>query len=236
MAFLHGTNADVYMNGYDVTTYLTDFSLTINGEAVDVTTLSAVWHDVIAGLKAFTFTGNGFISGGAGSQDEVIHALMNSVKDVMYFPQGDTAVGNFGYAGKGIQTTYTPTSPIGGASTFTLSSTGKGYADRIVALHIKEAETADENGASVDNTASSANGGAGYLQVFSFSGFSGVVVKVQHSTDNAIWSDLITFTTVASAPTTEAISVAGTVNRYLRYTLDVTGSGSITFAVGFGRR
>lgn len=234
MSFLHGTNAKVYMNNFDVTSYLTSFAITLNGEAVDTTTFGATWHDVIGGIKAVTYTANGFISEGSGSQEEVMNALINAVKQTMYFPQGDT-LGNSGYGVQGIQTSYAPTSPIGGASTFTLNSTGKTYGDRIISLHALAAVTADTDGASVDNAASSANGGGGYLQVSAFSGFSGAVIKVQHSTDNSSWVDLITFTTVA-AVTNQVSSVTGTVNRYLRYQIDVTGSGSITFVVGFGRR
>jgi hypothetical protein len=232
MAFLHGSNAKVLVGGYDITGYLTDFSPTLNGEAVDVTTLSATWHDVIAGLKSFSATGNGFYDP---TQDTIILATVNAVKQWMYYPQGDT-LGRFGYGMQSVQTSYAPTSPIGGASAFTVSATGKGAADRIVSLHALSAATADTDGASVDNSASSANGGGGYLQVTAFSGFSGAVIKIQHSTDDAVWADLITFTTVASGPTTEVMTVTGTVNRYLRYQIDITGSGSITFAVGFGRR
>lgn len=232
MAFQHGTNAKVLVGGYDISGYLTDFSPTLNGEAVDVTTLSATWHDVIAGLKSFSATGNGFYDP---TQDTIILATVNAVKAWMYWPQGD-ALGNFGYGMQAVQTSYAPTSPIGGASAFTLSATGKGAADRIVSLHALGPETADEDGASVNNLASSASGGAGYLQVTAFSGFSGAVVKVQHSTNDSVWADLITFTTVASGPLTEVIAVAGTVNQYLRYSIDVTGSGSISLAVGFGRR
>jgi hypothetical protein len=67
------------------------------------------------------------------------------------------------------------------------------------------------------------------IHVTAFSGFTGVVVKVQHSPDNSTWADLATFTTV-TAVGRERVKVANgtTVNRYLRASVDVTGSGSIT--------
>jgi hypothetical protein len=97
------------------------------------------------------------------------------------------------------------------------------------------ARTANWTTTAVDNGASSANGGAGYLEVKAFSGFTGVVVKIRHSADNSVFADLITFTTVAGAPLAERIPVAGTVNRYLVSTGTVTGTGSITPMVGFAR-
>lgn len=110
-----------------------------------------------------------------------------------------------------------------------------GAFDDGVILHPLAARTTDTNGTTVDQLAGTSAGGAGYVQCTAFSGFSGVVVKVQHSTDNSIWSDLITFTTIAAAPAAERVAVSGTVNRYVRALIDVTGTGSITVFVGFNR-
>ena len=65
-----------------------------------------------------------------------------------------------------------------------------------------------------------------------------VDVKIQHSTDDSVWADLITFTQVGvGAETAEAKTVSGTVNRYVRAARTVAaGTGSITYAVGFARR
>lgn len=109
-----------------------------------------------------------------------------------------------------------------------------GRRDAGIILHPLGAETADESGTSHDNAAGSSNGGAAYLEVTAFDGLTDAVVKVQHSTDNSSWSDLVTFTTVADR-TAERVTVNGTVNRYLRYDLNVTGTGSLTLFVGFAR-
>lgn len=107
--------------------------------------------------------------------------------------------------------------------------------DMGVVLHALGAETADGNGTAVDNAASSAGGGVATLHVTAYSGLTNAVIKVQHSTDNSAWSDLITFTTV-TAVTAQLSTVTGTVNRYVRATVDVTGTGSVTYAVAFARR
>tara|TARA_R110000824_G_scaffold167181_1_gene343945 strand:- start:4927 stop:5673 length:747 start_codon:yes stop_codon:yes gene_type:complete len=102
-------------------------------------------------------------------------------------------------------------------------------------LQILEAKTADWNGATVDNAASSANGGSGYMQCTAGTGFSAFVGKIQHSADGSTWADYITFTDSVSDPYAERITGTGTVNRYLRFVGNVTGSGSITIFAGFSR-
>jgi hypothetical protein len=97
-------------------------------------------------------------------------------------------------------------------------------------LHPLGAETGAGSGTSVDNAASSANGGRGNLHVTAATG-SGTV-KVQHSTDNAVWADLVTFT-AATGATSETKEVTGTVNRYLR--ANHAPGTSITYVLGFAR-
>jgi hypothetical protein len=82
---------------------------------------------------------------------------------------------------------------------------------------------------------STVNGGVGYQAISAFSGFTGFLGTIRHSADDAIYADLIAFTNVTSGPTAERKTVAGTVNRYLSFNGDVTGSGSITPFVGFTR-
>ena len=99
------------------------------------------------------------------------------------------------------------------------------------------AQTATGNSASVDNSASSANGGSGYIQVTAETGSSPTAaVKIQHSADDTTFVDLITFTT-ASTVSAERITVSGTVNRYLRVARTIGGSSTptITYMVAFAR-
>ena len=94
------------------------------------------------------------------------------------------------------------------------------------------------NLSSVDNSASSANGGFAILHVPTNTVGGGVTtIKVQHSADNATFADLITFSTVAaSTKTSELKAVSGTVNRYIRATASTAGSsGAITFMLSIAR-
>lgn len=84
--------------------------------------------------------------------------------------------------------------------------------------------------------ANSTGGGIGFQQVTAFSGFTGFVGKVRDSADDTTYADLVTFANVTSAPSAEAVTVSGTVDRYLAVDGNVTGSGSITLFIGFARR
>ena len=79
-------------------------------------------------------------------------------------------------------------------------------------------------------------GSVGYLQVIAstFNNFEG---KNEESSDNIVFSDLITFTDVAAAgpPTAQRIVSTGNVARYIRFSGDVTGPGRITLFCGFSR-
>lgn len=83
--------------------------------------------------------------------------------------------------------------------------------------------------------ANSPNGAVGYLQVSAFSGFTGFVGKLRDSADDSTYADLITFTNVTSGPTAQRVSVTGTVDRYVCFDGDVTGTGSITVFSGLSR-
>jgi hypothetical protein len=83
--------------------------------------------------------------------------------------------------------------------------------------------------------ANSTGGAVGYQFASDLATITGFVGKIQHSTDDSIWSDLITFTNVTATPAKERLTVAGTINRYTRFIRTVSGSGSIKPFVGLKR-
>lgn len=112
-----------------------------------------------------------------------------------------------------------------------------GQVEEGVILQPHAAMTTTTTGTGVDNSAATSNGGACYLEVSAYSGFTSVAIKIQDSADNSSWLDLsgASFTAVTSAPTAQRVAVSGTVRRYLRSVVTPTGSGSITATVAFAR-
>ena len=111
------------------------------------------------------------------------------------------------------------------------SSTGE---EDVISLHALAQETADGNGTTVDNGASSANGGAVYLHVTEMT--TALAVTVRHSTDNFVSSDVLlaTFTADPAAGTAQRIALTGTINRYVRVVWDLTDDA--TFGAAINRR
>ncbi len=120
------------------------------------------------------------------------------------------------------------------------SGISKQYRDKPGYLSSGSTVTATGNGTSVDNGASTTNGGAGFLSVPVNTRNGNITVKIQHSADNSTFADLVTFTVVSSTTkTSQRVEVASgtTVNRYLRVNYTVAGSsGSATPVVAFTRR
>jgi len=142
----------------------------------------------------------------------------------------------------GDPTEYAVNAAVADANSMTLSAMPDEAVEMGYVVAALQAYTADAlTGTAVDRGASpltpTTAGCVGALHVTAYSGFTNVVVKIQHSPDNSAWSDLITFTTVTAVGFQRASVANGTtINRYLRSSIDVTGSGSITLLVAAAPR
>jgi len=134
-----------------------------------------------------------------------------------------------------LQSLQTPAQVTAATATNIEATPDNGVDWGVVLADPTTAVTADGNGSSVDGAAASSGGLVANLHVSAFSGLTNVVIKIQSSPDNSVWTDFATFTTV-TATTWQRKTVAGTVPRYLRATWDVTGTGSVTFTVAAARR
>jgi hypothetical protein len=109
--------------------------------------------------------------------------------------------------------------------------------DMGVFLHAETAETAVADYTSVDEGAATSRGAVGHLHAISITGTS-ATFKIQHSTDNITFVDLISFTAVTAA-TSQRVEVAAgtTINRYVRAQMSAASSlTSVTPIIAFARR
>jgi hypothetical protein len=179
--------------------------------------------------------------------DEELEAILGAATTPLVTVTGD-AIGNRTVLAKSHETSYAISNPVTGVSAVSAdfqSSTGAttNLTNAIstgVQLTTGASIAFGSLGslASVNNAASSGNGGAAVVHVPTNTIAGGVTtIKVQHSADDAAWADLITFSTVAAATvTSELVATTGTVNQYLRATASTAGvSGSVTFMVTFSR-
>jgi hypothetical protein len=105
-----------------------------------------------------------------------------------------------------------------------------------VLLVPKAARTATGNGTSHDNGAATTNGAVAHQHVFAKSGTTPTLdQKIQHSSDNSTFVDLIAFSQKTAAGS-ERVAVTGAINRYTREAHTITGTTpSFTGAVSLAR-
>lgn len=229
----------VLVGGYDIKGYATEVSpIETSGMFEQSDTLGDSWAEFTpTGVRTSYFTVKGFYDDAAASMAGIAVGATGTERVVCINLEGNTIGQKF----IGFQGTYgAKVNRIlsrGGLHKIEVPHTVSGAQEDGVILQELEAKTGDwdTDSESVDNAASSANGGAGYLQVTAYSGFDSVVYKIRHSADDSTYADLITFTTVTAGPTAERKTVSGTVNRHLLVSGDVTGTGSATAMVGFAR-
>lgn len=136
----------------------------------------------------------------------------------------------------GKQVDYAGTRGSDGSISFAvqvLASTGEGLKWGRMLTAGKRTDTGATSGSTVDDGAATTGGATISLNVTAFSG-TDVTIKVEDSANGTVWADLsgASFTAVTSAPTSQTLTVTGTVRRYVRTTTTTSaGFTSVTFAV-----
>ena len=108
-------------------------------------------------------------------------------------------------------------------------------------IHPLSAETTDTDTQTspVDSGTCSTEGGVGHFQMSAFEGWDDITAKIQDSSDDAAYGDLISFTATSSTgdPVAERKTVAGEVQRYLAGSqlFGGAGPGSGTYFTMFSR-
>jgi len=243
MAFLHGKSTTVLHGVYDLSAFLNDATVSAQVETAETTTFGVAGGSktYITGLEDGTVSASGLFDGDANAVDVVLQATVGSdtLAPVTVAPSGTT----LGERVKTLQaktTSYEVSSPVGDVVSVSYDAQADGGVDHGVSLATLASISSSTNHTSVDNAASSTNGGVGQVHVTVNTRNSATTIKVQHSTDNSTWADLVTFSSVGSTTTTsERVTVANgtTVNRYLRAISTLSaGTGALTYHVSFSRR
>ncbi len=239
MTVIHGKNTRVYVEGYDLSNKFDAVSNEVDITEHETTGFGVDSKTYMAGLVDARLTAEGFWDTDTSNNnltDDVLSAELAAGDSVWCVMYADTAVGDRGLGIQAIQSSYGQTSKVSEVTRVKADAQSQVAFDAIQTLHVKAQRTTDGNGSSLDNGTSSSNGGVGYLQVFSATGGNAITVKIQHSTNDIDWNDLITFT-AATGITAERVTTTGTVNRYVRAAwTHETPPGAATFFVGFGRK
>lgn len=209
---VHGRLTSIWFNQFDISNYLNQFDANRDAPELDQTTFLDTARTFIAGFPDGSMNLAGFYKhdavNSATAEDQFKAALTSQASDVLTVaPEGGTTFGKRVLICNAVETKHAMSAAT--QTLLTTSASFRGEVSHGVLLAAKAARTATGNGTGVDNTAASNNGAAGHLHVFSASGTSPTLdVKVQHSTDDSTWVDLLTFTQ-ATDVTSERISSTG---------------------------
>ena len=243
MALITGVSMKVLINQYDLSGYFRSVNPSMSRGMYDTTTFGSTQHQSTPGFTTGTIEIEGFYEDPitADAPDNVFAAIEGASTPpiVSILPEG-WAVNKRAYMIRANESNHTVNAVIDDIIKNNASFQSNDGYDIGLSLHGLIAETSyPVTGTSVDNSAASSNGGIAFLHVSAIAGAApSITFKVQHSSDNAIWADLVTFTAVTTAGAQRVLVAAGTtVNRYLRMTATNGGTtSSVTGAVLFARR
>lgn len=191
----HGSKAEVYFNGYDLSIYLSGATTTRDKDKADASTFKSETKRYTYGLVDPTMSLEGYFDGNKDRVDQVMTAALDGEEGVLtHFPYG-ASLGARGNSMAAVTTKYEIKSEIG--STVGVSIEGSagpsGIIDKILALVAGQVVSASGNSLSVDYGALP-NTKVGSLTVHGLTTGSTLTVKLQDSADNSTFADVATLT------------------------------------------
>ena len=232
MSFTHSKDSRFTFGSAALAAYLTGVSTSTTTETADSTDLTAQTKNFVPGLSDSTISCSGLFE--PLYDTSAVAAFGAAANSPVTVAPAGFALGNPVLVLAGRQTTYELTGAVGAVVAANINIQGDGRFDAGVSLADLEEVSASGNGSAHTAAAGTSGGGVATLHVTACSGT--LTVKVQHSTNNSTWTDLATFT-AATGATSQRVEVTGTVNRYLRASWTLTGSGATaTFTTSLARR
>lgn len=240
MSFRHGKNAAVLIQQYDISSFLNEVSSSQSIETADTSTFGVSAKTYVVGQNDATISFSGLFDGAAEAIAEIFESIIDNdaTPAITIAADGGLTLGNKAVLAEAKQTSYEVSAPV--TDVVSLSGefqvTGGLRGGVIIAANATHSEST--NGVAVDGAASTTLGARANLHVTANTRDASTVITVQHSADDSVYADLITFTTVGSTTvTSETATATGTVNRYLRATTTIaSGTGNITYSVSISRR
>lgn len=237
--FRHGKKTAVLFGNYNLSSYLNEASMSSSNETAETTAFGDDAKTYITSLVDATVSLSGMFEGEI-NDTTLNNALTNTGSTPVTICTTGLVAGEPCFFGVSISNSYEISSPVADVVTVTsdLQLDGGINAGKIIVGGASVAAGATVNSTSNDNSASSANGLVANLHVTANNGNGSTTIKLQHSSDNSTFADLITFTVVsAGTQISEQKSVSGTINRYLRGSaVDTGSSGAITYSLAISRR
>lgn len=227
------TDCEVYYNALVLGGDLNELVLGSGGASLDETRFGDWTRARKGGLRETRVSGAGFWRDDAAPDSALVAAIgVDDPRAVLSIYAEGGAVGNVAHLLAALALRYRLGERSGALLPFSMAAEGD-VLDRGISLYPYSTVGANTSGASVDNAAATANGGVAHFHVFLAAGVWNM--RVEHSTDDAVWTTLAEeFAVTVGA---YRLAVSGDVNRYVRSrVIRVTASGRLTFTTAFARR
>lgn len=239
MAFVSSQKSRLLLGDFSLSGFLKSVSVDDTADVLDSTVFTDTAKTFVVGQNSATLTLSGLLDSDAAPNaqfDQLNDWKAATTPEPLSAGFEGMAVGSQLWMAGALETQFTIGATVDGLVTTDLAAVTSGGTDLGVSLHDLGAETADGNAANVDNGAATTNGGVGHLHVTAFSGLSSADIIIEGSANGSTgWATLVTFAQVAGI-TSQRVEITGSVHRYVRCTIDVTGTGSVTYQCGFARR
>jgi len=227
MAKQSGLGDRLWVGGYNLSGNIGTIRQVSGGPAaMDVTDITQSGYGRIGGKRTGLIGFTSWFDKAAGAAHPVLSALPRT-DTLMSYGRG-ALIGSAMASMVALEIGYDGTRATDGTFTLAVDGQSDGYGlewgQQLTAGD--RTDTTGTNGASLDGTASSANGAQFYAHLSALTG-TNVVLTIQDSADNSAWANLsgAAFTSM-TAIGWQRIAVTGTVRRYLR----VVSSGTFTSA------
>jgi len=240
MAFVHGKSVDVLVNGYDLSAYFNDASITYNSETAETTAFGNESKTYIVGLDDGTVSLSGMFDANTtdGLDTVVTGTLSDNVITTSVFYATPAAGGRVSMA-DGLLTNYEISSPVADVTSASLDIQGNDGVRQGDALSALAAVSTTTTGSEVDRSAgASTTAGvcSAHLHIVANDRDAGTLdVKITSATSSGgVYADVTggAFTQIAAGAgrASERIAISGAVNRYVKVVYTVTGgtTGSYT--------
>ena len=228
-------------NGVSLADALQSIGVQADQEEIDATVLANTYRSFEGGFKNGQIDAQGIFDHDGTDADEIHNVLSTAYNDGstnnVTYSLGTVAVGDDAIMLNGCTMVYDIGMPLGQLITVNAqfkAINGVGFGKWL--MH-SQLNAGTNNGTSVDNAASSANGGIFQVHLHNDDA-SDVDVKLQHSTDNSVWADVSggAVNNLSATHASGSVTVSGTINRYTRAVATITGGNTILVSAAFARR
>jgi hypothetical protein len=239
MAFRNSQQSRAYVGILGASCYTRTLSIDANNAMHDTTTICDTSKQFIVGENTSSVSIAGPLDDSATSNGQW-DALTDQKQATTPTPITIMPLGTDGasWLFEADETNLDTTAGVGSTVDWSMAAQTTGITDAAgVVIENNTTITNTANGAALDATAQTTNGGVAHLHLTAFATVTSDTIKIQDSSDGSTgWATIATFT-AATGLTSERVVIAGTIKRYVRVVDTVVGgAGSVTRTVAISRR